>query len=77
MIIQATISGMGVAIVPTFMIETELASGVLIAPFGQPMKSPESYFLVCPERKSELPAVRAFRQWVLEELAASKRHTRA
>lgn len=72
MIIQATISGMGMAIIPRFMIEAELANGALIAPFGQPMKSRESYYLVCPERKSELAAVREFRQWVLEELAATR-----
>lgn len=72
MIIQATISGMGMAIVPKFMIEVELADGTLVAPFGRPMKSPESYFLVCPERKSHLPAVQAFRQWLQDEVAASK-----
>lgn len=73
MIIQATISGMGVAIVPTFMIEVELAEGTLVAPFGRPMKSPHSYYLVCPERKSHLPAVRAFREWLLDEVPASER----
>ncbi|PLP55598.1 LysR family transcriptional regulator [Mesorhizobium loti] len=75
MIIQATISGMGMAIVPRFMIEAELAAGTLVTPFGRPMKSPESYYLVCPERKSHLPAVQVFRQWLLDEVAASKRST--
>ncbi|WP_377842121.1 transcriptional regulator GcvA [Bosea sp. UC22_33] len=68
MIIQAAISGMGMAIVPRFMIEAELADGKLIAPFAPAMKSPESYYLVCPERKRDLPAVQAFRRWVLDEM---------
>lgn len=71
MIIQAAISGMGVAIVPRFMIEAELERKSLIAHFGLPMKSVESYYLVCPERKRQLPAVQAFRQWILDEVAAS------
>lgn len=69
MIIQATVSGLGMALVPRFMIETELSAGSLVMPFGRPMKSPQHYYLVYPERKQHLPAVQAFRHWVLNEVA--------
>lgn len=75
MIIQAALSGMGIAIVPRFMIEAELANNILVMPFGQPMKSPESYYLVYPERKSNLPAVQLFRQWLLDEMAVKAIHS--
>ncbi|SFJ35284.1 LysR family transcriptional regulator, glycine cleavage system transcriptional activator [Bosea sp. OK403] len=68
MIIQAAVSGMGIAIVPRFMIEAELLDGRLITPFPQTMKSAESYYLVCPERKRSLPAVEAFRRWIIDEM---------
>jgi len=74
MIIQAAVSGLGMAIVPRFMIETELLNGSLVTPFGKPMKSPQSYYLVYPERKQHLPAVQAFRRWVLDEVAGGPTH---
>lgn len=69
MIIQAAVSGLGMAIVPRFMIEPELASGSLVMPFGQPIKTSQYYYLVYPERKLNLPAVQSFRRWVLDEVA--------
>lgn len=67
MIIQAAISGIGIAMVPRFMIAAELKSGSLVIPFDHAMESAESYYLVYAERKRSLPAVIAFRDWVVGE----------
>lgn len=67
MIIQAAISGVGIGMVPRFMIEPELAAGSLVIPFDLAIDSAKSYYLVYAERKRSLPAVTAFRDWILAQ----------
>lgn len=68
MIINAAIHGLGLAVVPTFYIRHEIASGQLHMPFGEPVQSDDSYYLVYPERKSHNPNVIVFRDWLLRSL---------
>ena len=68
MVIQAAVAGLGVAIMPRFLIEEELASGELAIPFDQPVRSTQAYYFVYPEEKQELPALRAFRDWLLAQV---------
>ena len=70
MIIQAAVSGVGIAMVPRFMIGEELRTGSLVIPFDQAMESNASYYLVYSERKKSLPAVIAFKDWLLAEARA-------
>ncbi|NTE88240.1 LysR substrate-binding domain-containing protein [Agrobacterium rubi] len=67
MIINAAIHGMGIAVLPTFYIEQELSSGQLHMPFGDPIRSDDSYFAVYPERKSHNPNIILFRDWLIRE----------
>ncbi len=55
MIINAAIHGLGLAVVPTFYIRQEVASGQLHMPFGEPVQSDVPYYLVYPERKFHNP----------------------
>jgi len=71
MIIRAAVAGTGVGLVPRFMVEQELAQGLLVTPFPRGMASAESYFLVYPERKKTLPALMTFRAWILEAARVS------
>ena len=48
MAMQAAIAGLGVALLPTFAIEDELANGRIVAPFGPPRASPFDYYATCP-----------------------------
>lgn len=77
MIIQAAISGVGIALVPRFMIAQELKAGSLVLPFARaPFATAQntgSYYLVCAERKRALPQVAAFRDWILAEARTSDR----
>jgi LysR family transcriptional regulator, glycine cleavage system transcriptional activator len=67
MAIQAAVSGMGVALGRSSLIEDELRSGRLIAPFDAVLKSSSAYYIVCPPEFSSRPRIRAFRAWLLEE----------
>lgn len=73
---QAAISGLGVALLPTFLIEEELARGELVAPVGGAMESAERYYLVWPKGRPDNPALTAFRAW-LESRVASEGSGRA
>ena len=68
MIIEAAKAGLGMALLPTFLIEEELATGTLVAPFTARISGPGAYYLITPQTKANLPRVAAFRQWVLDQL---------
>lgn len=68
MVIQAAVAGLGVALLPTFLIEDEIRSGNLVTPFTDRVAGPGAYYLVTSAAKSELPRVKIFRQWLLEQI---------
>lgn len=70
MIIEAAISGLGVATVPSFLIEEHLAAGRLVMPYPHAVRSLRSYYLATPESRRTLPKVEKFRKWVLREARA-------
>lgn len=65
MVIEAAVSGMGLAVVPTLMIERHLAEGRLHLPFAAPVPSGLSYFVVYPLRLGVSKPVLDFRDWLL------------
>lgn len=75
MVIQAAIAGIGVAVLPRFLVEDEIAAGRLSIPFDVAVKSDQAYYLVHPEEKADLPALRAFRDWLLSEVQQGRRVT--
>ncbi|MFC3676134.1 LysR substrate-binding domain-containing protein [Ferrovibrio xuzhouensis] len=66
MVVQAAVVGMGAAIVPRFLVERELENGDLVIPFPQSLGSNQAYCLFYPEARRNDPALRAFRDWLLE-----------
>lgn len=71
-LIQATIAGLGVALVPRFLIADELERGLVIIPVEAEVSASTGYYLVYPEEKRNLPVLHTFRSWLLRELAASE-----
>jgi DNA-binding transcriptional LysR family regulator len=67
MIIQAAIAGLGLAVLPRFLIQEELASGRLVIASRHPVPSELAYYLVHPERKGDLFKVCVFRDWLIEQ----------
>ncbi|MNT95968.1 DNA-binding transcriptional activator GcvA [compost metagenome] len=56
----------GIGLVPRILISDELASGELSSP-ALPFASARSYYLVYPPRNQALPALEAFRSWLLDK----------
>ncbi|WP_120631435.1 LysR substrate-binding domain-containing protein [Ruegeria sp. EL01] len=67
MVIEATLAGIGLAVVPVFMIEEQLADGRLHLPFGAPVASGAGYYAVYPETRRPSTPVRLFRDWIMSE----------
>ena len=65
-VIQAAVAGIGVALLPIFLIESELDRGELAIIRDIPLQSDSGYYLVTPVDKSEYAPVVAFRNWLLQ-----------
>jgi LysR family glycine cleavage system transcriptional activator len=72
MIIQAAVAGLGLAVLPRFLAEDELRQGLLVVPFPDASVKSQSYWLVYPEARRDLPALVAFRGWLLEEIHVAR-----
>lgn len=68
MIIEAAISGMGIALLPKYLIEGELASGKLTVLFDVPLQTEKSYFIARPEGRHDNQLVKAFQNWLLDQV---------
>ncbi len=66
---QGAIHGLGIALLPTFLIADDLAAGRLIPVWGGPTPSIGSYWLVWPKDGAMRPAMAAFRDWIGSEIA--------
>jgi DNA-binding transcriptional LysR family regulator len=62
--IQATLHGLGVALLPDYLTETERASGALVPAFDAAPVSLGAYHLVWPSDRPVSPALAAFRDWL-------------
>ena len=69
MIIEATIAGLGISLLPTYLVEDDIRSGKLVAPFPVRIAGPGAYYLVTSAAKSELPRVKFFRKWLLQQVS--------
>ncbi|MBW6398490.1 LysR family transcriptional regulator [Roseomonas sp. HJA6] len=67
MVAEAAAQGMGVALMPRFMVAEDIARGRLAVPFDQALDSGEHYVFAYPETSAELPALRLFRDWLIAE----------
>ncbi len=64
-IAQAAVAGLGVALLPKFLIQSELDRKELVVILNMPTKSEDGYYLVTPADKSEHAPVTALREWLL------------
>lgn len=70
-IIQATVHGLGVALLPDYLVEKELEFGSLTTVWGQPINIPGGYHLIWPREKSYNPVLVKFRNWITTEIAST------
>ena len=69
MLTEAAVHGMGVALTPPFFVQEELAQGRLVDIAPRAVSGQRAYSLIWPEEKAELPALRAFADWLQAEAA--------
>lgn len=67
--IEAACDGQGVAIVPDFLAEPDLASGRLVKPLVWSVPQPARWYLVSRRDRADEPAIVRFKDWLLSELA--------
>jgi LysR family transcriptional regulator, glycine cleavage system transcriptional activator len=70
--IRAATVGLGLALAPRLLAESELTSGTLVTPLRDVGTSSDAHYVVTPRAKADLPRVQAFRQWLLEEAATRR-----
>lgn len=73
MIIAAAIAGLGVALLPTYLIEHELKAGALLPLFDLPMPTENSYYVVMPEKKQANEIATLFQGWLLGQIKRPQR----
>lgn len=66
---NAAMAGQGVAILTKALFKAELAEGRLIQPFELVSSDSRGYWLVYAEARRNVPKIRAFRDWMLGEIA--------
>jgi LysR family glycine cleavage system transcriptional activator len=69
--VEAAIEGMGVALTMKPLVRSEIQAKRLVVPFDIPAPAAFAYYLVTPE-SGEGPAVAAFREWILAEVAPER-----
>ncbi len=66
---QASQAGLGVALMPLFLIRSELENAQLVIAWPHRIKSPSSYYFVTPKARATSHAVTCFRDWLLAEIS--------
>jgi LysR family glycine cleavage system transcriptional activator len=69
MVARAAVEGLGLAILPVFLLQDEITRGALEVVFDRPVISPHSYYLVYPEQKTAYWPLACFRDWLLQVIA--------
>ena len=70
MLAQAAMHEMGVALIPPFLIQRELAEKRLVIANDSSLPSTRAYYLMIPERKIESASLQAFRDWLIKQAEA-------
>ena len=67
-LIRAVMAGMGLALVPHCLVAEDIEAGLVSAPFARAaaFESRFGYYLCYPPERAQVPALAAFRAWILE-----------
>ena len=68
---EAASAGLGIALMPLFLVERELAAGRLVQPLPQTLRSPGHYQLLAPEGAGWPRKARLFADWLAKEAASA------
>jgi LysR family transcriptional regulator, glycine cleavage system transcriptional activator len=71
MIAPAVAAGLGLAVLPRFLVADEIRAGVLAVPFDLPLLSNFAYYLVWPDPKATWLPMRMFREWLRRQASST------
>lgn len=74
-VIEAALCGLGVAVIPSFIIETHLKKGELIQLFDVSIRSRHSYYVAYPEEKRSWKSIKTFRRWIVSQAKHTEQHS--
>jgi len=75
MCLAAAAAGCGVALVPRYLAERELADGRLVIPWSHAMHSKGKHYMAHPEHSAEVPKIRHLVDWITQQLPAAQEKT--
>jgi len=67
MVAQAAVAGLGVALLPHYLVEDDIAAKRLEIVAGEFVDMSTSYYLILPESRASASAVQAFAKWLTAE----------
>lgn len=67
LVIEAALAGIGVALLPEFLISKEIDAGMLSVVVDKPMRCNEAYYVVYPSKSETNPNVTSFADWIVKE----------
>jgi LysR family glycine cleavage system transcriptional activator len=70
MVVQAAVEGLGLALARSALAAADLAAGRLVRPFDISLPTEFAYYIVCLPSHAERPAIKAFRQWLVDTVKA-------
>lgn len=70
MVLAAARAGLGVALVPELLVQDDLAAGAVRLASKRRMRTGTPYVMTYPARSLGVPAFVAFRDWLIEDVAA-------
>lgn len=70
--VEAAVHGLGVALLPQFLAQAEIADGRLLALFEGGVPGAGSYYLVWPKTGAWYPPLQAFRGWIAGECGRAR-----
>lgn len=67
MLVSATVAGLGLALLPSCLIEDQLRSGQLVALSDRALTTDQAHYSVVPDGKIGNPLVTEFQAWLVRE----------
>ena len=64
MLAVAAAQGMGVALIPPMLVESELARGELVIASAQPLRGERGYYLITPAQQAPSAVLQTFSDWL-------------
>lgn len=68
MLIEATVAGMGLALLPRYLVEKELRDGSLAVVMDRPLETENAYYFVVPLRMKADPLTNLLFEWIIQQI---------